>query len=57
MAIKDYSNIVANARNKKKEDEKNSSSSSPAVKDYSSVVERQILSKSINFDTLSYDLT
>ena len=56
MAIKDYTNIVTDARKKKKEDEKNSSSSSPSVKDYSSVVDRQFLSKSINLDTLSSDL-
>lgn len=54
MAVKDYSKIVTNAR--KKKDEKSSSSSFVKSKDYSSVVEGQILSKSINLDSLDTDI-
>ena len=57
MAIKDYSKIVTNARKKKKEEENNSSSSSSMLKDYSSVVDRQLLNKSINLDTFSSELS
>ena len=53
MAFKDFSNVVANARKNKKEEEKSSKS---LTKDYSSVVDRQILSKRINMDTFETDL-
>ena len=56
MAFKDYSDVVSNARKKKKEEEKNSSYSSSQFKDYSSVIEKQRLSKSINLDTFESDI-
>ena len=55
MANKDFSNIVTSARKKKKDEEKNYTSS--GFNDYSSVVDKQILSKSIKLDTFESDLT
>ena len=55
MAIKDYSNIVINARKKKKEDD-NKTSHSSGVKDYTSVVQKSMLGKTIDFDTFEADL-
>ena len=57
MAFKDYSNIVSGARNSKKDENKNSSNSTSRVKDYSSLVDKHIYNKSVNFDTLESDLT
>ena len=56
MAIKDYSSIVANARLKKKQGGTNASSTPSKIKDYSSIVKKQILNKTINFDTFESDL-
>jgi len=54
MAFKDYSNIVLGTK-KKREDEEEEKISS-GTKDYSSVVEKRILSKDIGLDTLESDL-
>lgn len=53
MAIKDYSSIVSNAKKNKKKDEKNTSSN---FKDYSSIVEKRVLYKTIGFDTFESDI-
>ena len=56
--FKDYSKVVKSAGKKKSEEEKNSSSSSSSkVKDYSSVIDRQLLAKTISLDTFESDLT